>query len=68
MNNPNPYERFVWPWTMIVANIFGNKKNEPKDYDRKHWLRKFELYKPKDVPILHSGENSRRYAWLKFAT
>jgi len=53
---------------MIVANIFGNKKNEPKDYDRKHWLRKFELYKPKDVPILHSGENSRRYAWLKFAT
>lgn len=36
-------EMFVWPWIVIIENIFEKLKHEPEDCDSKHWLRNFEL-------------------------
>ncbi|TKY73106.1 Factor of DNA methylation 1 [Spatholobus suberectus] len=68
IEQPNPDERFVWPWTVIVADIFGKPKDESEECDSKHWLRKFELYKPKEAHVLHSAEDPRGYVVLEFGT
>lgn len=69
IEQPNPDERFVWPWTAIVANIFGKPMNEPEEYDSNHWLRKFDLYKPKEAHVLHStAEDPSGYVVLEFGT
>ncbi|KAK7304796.1 hypothetical protein VNO77_42685 [Canavalia gladiata] len=65
---PNPEERFVWPWTVIVANIFRKPMHEPEDYDSNHWLKRFELYNPKEAHVLHSLEDPRGYVVLEFGT
>ncbi|KAJ1436926.1 Zinc finger-XS domain [Sesbania bispinosa] len=64
----NLEERFVWPWKGIVANIFRNPKHDPEDFDSEHWLRKFEVYKPKEAHVLHSAEDPRGYVVLEFGT
>ncbi|RDX80339.1 Factor of DNA methylation 1, partial [Mucuna pruriens] len=68
IEQPNPDDRFVWPWTAIVANIFGKPQHEPEDYDSKHWLRKFEPYKPKEAHVLRSAEDPKGYVVLEFGT
>ncbi|KAL2322141.1 hypothetical protein Fmac_026520 [Flemingia macrophylla] len=68
----NPDEKFVWPWTVIVANIFKKPQHEPEacddDVDGNHWLRKFELYKPKEAHVLLSADDPRGYVVLEFGT
>ncbi|KAL6499662.1 hypothetical protein OROGR_027572 [Orobanche gracilis] len=61
---PNTEERFVWPWKGIVASIFRKPKNETEEY----WLRKFELYKPKEAHVLHGKDDPRGYVVLEFGT
>ncbi|KAK7411593.1 hypothetical protein VNO78_03028 [Psophocarpus tetragonolobus] len=69
IENPNTDERFVWPWTVIVANIFGMQKHEPEKCDSKHWLKKFELYKPKEAHVLHgTDEDPGGHVVLEFGT
>ncbi|RDX70380.1 Factor of DNA methylation 1, partial [Mucuna pruriens] len=68
IEQPNPDDRFVWPWTAIVTNIFGKPQHEPEDYDSKHWLRKFEPYKPKEAHVLRSAEDPKGYVVLEFGT
>ncbi|KHN01971.1 hypothetical protein glysoja_049761 [Glycine soja] len=59
-------ERYVWPWTGIVANIFGKPKHEPVECDSMYWLRKFEQYKPEEAYVLHCAEDPTGYVVLEF--
>ncbi|KAH1210110.1 Factor of DNA methylation 1 [Glycine max] len=61
-------ERYVWPWTGIVANIFGKPKHEPVECDSMYWLRKFEQYKPEEAYVLHCAEDPTGYVVLEFGT
>ncbi|XP_057430702.1 factor of DNA methylation 5-like isoform X2 [Lotus japonicus] len=61
---PSSEGRFVWPWKGIVASIFRKPKNETEEY----WLRKFELYKPKEAHVLHGKDDPRGYVVLEFGT
>ncbi|KAL2971447.1 hypothetical protein AAZX31_15G196900 [Glycine max] len=59
-------ERYVWPWTGIVAKIFGKPKHEPVECDSMYWLRKFEQYKPEEAYVLHCAEDPTGYVVLEF--
>ncbi|KAL2971444.1 hypothetical protein AAZX31_15G196600 [Glycine max] len=61
-------ERYVWPWTGIVANIFGKPKHEAVECDSMYWLRKFEQYKPEEAYVLHCAEDPTGYVVLEFGT
>ncbi|KAH1210112.1 Factor of DNA methylation 5 [Glycine max] len=61
-------ERYVWPWTGIVANIFGKPKHEPVECDSMYWLRKFEQYKLEEDYVLHCAEDPTGYVVLEFGT
>ncbi|KAG5117176.1 hypothetical protein JHK84_043289 [Glycine max] len=61
-------ERYVWPWTGIVANIFGKPKHEPVECDSMYWLRKFEQYKLEEAYVLHCAEDPTGYVVLEFGT
>ncbi|KAK7304108.1 hypothetical protein RJT34_15162 [Clitoria ternatea] len=69
LEEPNADEVFVWPWTVIVANVFHDQPID-NDFDTKHWLKRFEQYKPKEAHVLHSDneENDKGYVVLEFGT